>query len=173
MVKRTRLAAKLSGAAKSDAASQRRRTAHMIAKFAGSHWREAQRAKWIIDMVVAIDNEYRQNTEAQRKHIDALEGELSRAYNTIESMETESNAKVASLTNELKQTTCSTTEANQKVLATEALMRNLQNELNQAETAVLKANTECVQVILVCPRALFPIELGELQEGVCCVDENC
>lgn len=146
MAKKVRLAAKVSGAARSDAASQRRRTAHMISKFAGSHWREAQRAKWIIDMVVAIDNEYRQNSEAQGKHIESLEAELSRAYSTIESMETENNAEVASLKNELKQTACSTTEANQKVLATEALMRNLQSELDQAEGVASKAKAECAEV---------------------------
>ena len=36
------------------------RATTLIQRYAGSHWREAQRAGWIIDVVTHIDRDYRE-----------------------------------------------------------------------------------------------------------------
>eukprot|EP00803_Ostreobium_quekettii_P003682 evm.model.scf_429.3 EVM.evm.TU.scf_429.3 scf_429:26931-28734(-) len=115
----------------------------MICKFAGPHWAEAQRTKWVIDMVMAIDGEYFHTVDEQKKRAAALEEELQRAYGVLEESKKSSEAQVRSLEDHLKAAAHEITEANQRLLASETNVKGLNEALEAAERGAAAAAREC------------------------------
>ncbi|GMH37978.1 hypothetical protein BSKO_05862 [Bryopsis sp. KO-2023] len=104
---------------------------------------EAQRTKWVVDMVMAIDNEYCHVMEAQNRQIETIEEELKRAYLTLTEKESCSASKIEELEEEVSKVGFEITEANQRVIASNKEMAGLRNELQKAETIASAASTEC------------------------------
>lgn len=124
----------------------KQRAIQLIGKYAGPHWREAQRAKWVIDMVTAIHTQYARGEEEQTNHIAAMQAELSRAYRIMHENDQEHTREIADLAERLNQTRIGEVEANQKALAAQTRMDALAVRLEAAEGAAEAARAECDQV---------------------------
>ena len=127
-------------------AARRQRASSMICKFAGSHWVEAQRTKWVLDMVVAIDGEYFHTIHDQRARIAALEEELQRVYAVSAESDTTSLRKIQLLEDGLEKVGKELAEANQRVVASETRVRGMNEALETAERAAAAAANECVHL---------------------------
>ncbi|EFJ50936.1 hypothetical protein VOLCADRAFT_103726 [Volvox carteri f. nagariensis] len=122
------------------------RASALIQRYSGSRWREAQRTKWLIDIVLHIDEEYREFMTEQATRIAALEEQLQNtttlhmaAAATIEGQNQQLRRRVEELEQQLRQSQGALLDMQNRVAASEIA-------LDEAEEATQAAAEECYRL---------------------------
>ncbi|GFR46819.1 hypothetical protein Agub_g8239, partial [Astrephomene gubernaculifera] len=118
----------------------------LIQRHAGTRWREAQRTKWLIDLVCAIDRDYRERIAGQEAEIAALQKQLQQtnglhaaATDGIQTQNDHLRRRVGALEVQLR-------AAQGAVLDMQTRIRASELALDGAEEAARTALEECQQL---------------------------
>ncbi|KAG2451408.1 hypothetical protein HYH02_004008 [Chlamydomonas schloesseri] len=122
------------------------RASTLIQKYAGSRWREAQRTKWLIDIVCHIDKDYREYIMEQAAEIETLHQQLERtnglqatAAQSVQLQNAQLRQRVDELEQQLRAAQGAVLDMQNRVAASEMV-------LNEAEEAARAAAEECLQL---------------------------
>ncbi|GLC44110.1 hypothetical protein PLESTB_000927900 [Pleodorina starrii] len=122
------------------------RASALIQKYSGNRWREAQRTKWLLDIVFHIDRDYRQYLSEQAAQIAALNEQLEHntelqmsAAEAVQSQNGRLRRRVDELEQQLRHSQGSLLDMQNRVAASEIA-------LQEAEDASRAAVEECLQL---------------------------
>ncbi|KAK9815826.1 hypothetical protein WJX72_010320 [[Myrmecia] bisecta] len=119
----------------------RQRVMRLINRHAGSYWAEAQRTKWMVDLLVAVDGDYRNEIVSQTQRADAAEAQLAQLR---EGPLAQLEQQVAELTAQVEAAKLETAATEVSKRLVEAEMSQLSASLARAEAAAQTATAECV-----------------------------
>ncbi|GIL70678.1 hypothetical protein Vretimale_3775 [Volvox reticuliferus] len=122
------------------------RASALIQRYSGPRWREAQRTKWLIDVVFHIDREYREFMAEQAAKIATLQDQLQKttslhinAAAAIQAQNDQLRLRVEDLEQQLRQSQTAQLDMQNRVTASEL-------SLKEAEEATRAASEECYQL---------------------------
>lgn len=118
----------------------------LIQKYAGQHWREAQRTKWITDLVCHVDKDYREYIAEQAAEIETLHQQLQQTSSLH-------GQAVYGLQQQNQQLRQRVEQLEQQVRTSQGALLDMQNRiaaselaLNEAEDAARAVAEECQQL---------------------------
>eukprot|EP00798_Chlamydomonas_sp_ICE-L_P001308 gene1308-32658_t len=111
------------------------RAGTLIQRYAGANWREAQKTKWMLDVVTHIDMDYREYLMDQAYHIQHLQDQVLNMQSSQSRDSKSTEAKLQDMDETVRVLETKVRDQSQKVL-------DLQTSLKEAEKALMESQAK-------------------------------